>query len=105
MLAEEYRRQHIDDGGAGQRAALHGGDHALLDRRNVLVRNHAALDLVDELEALAARHRLEPQVDLTELAAAPRLLLVTVFALRLGLDRLAVRHLRAAQHDLDAEPL
>src|SRR5262245_35029534 len=105
MLAEEHRRQDIDDRRAGERAALHGGDHSLLDRRNVLVRDHATLDLVDELESLTARQRLEPQMHLAELAAATRLLLVAVLALRLGLDRLAIRHLRAAQHDLDAEAL
>ena len=44
--------------------------------------HHAALDLVEELEALAARQRLEPQVHLAELAAAAGLLLVAVLVLR-----------------------
>ena len=58
-----------------------------------------------ELEALAARQRLEPQVHLAELAAPAGLLLVPVLALRLALDGLAVGHVRLGQHHLDAEAL
>jgi hypothetical protein len=60
---------------------------ALLDRGDVVVRHDAALDLVEELEALA-RVRLEPQVDLGELAATAGLLLVAVLALGPLLDGL-----------------
>jgi hypothetical protein len=44
-------------------------------------RDGAALDRVDELEAGAARQRLDAQVHLAELAGAAALLLVAVVAL------------------------
>jgi hypothetical protein len=43
-------------------------------------RDRAALDLVDELEAGAARQRLDAQEHLAELAGAAGLLLVAVVA-------------------------
>ena len=60
-------------------------DDALLDRRDVVARHHAAGDLVLELEAGAARQRLDLEHDVAELAVAAGLLLVAA-ALR---DRLA----------------
>ncbi len=67
------------------------------------VGDHAALDLVDELEATALRQRLDLDVAVAELAAAAGLLLVA--ALRLGgaLDRLLVGHARRLEGDLGAE--
>src|SRR6185503_446651 len=82
----------------GQRRA-----HALLDARDELVRDRAAAHLVDELEAGAARQRLDAQEDLAELAGAAGLLLVAVVALGAAGDRLAVRDLRLLGVDLDAE--
>ena len=52
--------------------------------------NGAALDLVDELEACAARQRLDAQEHLAELAGAAGLLLVPVVAVGPGADGLAV---------------
>ena len=69
------------------------------------LRHHAALDLVQELEALAALERLEPQVHLAELAAPAGLLLVAVLVLGLALDGLAVGHARLGEQHLDAEAL
>ena len=57
---------------------------ALLHRGNERVGNRAAFDLVDELEAAAARQRLDAQVDLAELTRAAGLLLVPVVALGLA---------------------
>src|SRR6185369_16637874 len=63
---------------------------ALLDRRDKLVRDRAADDVVDELEPAAARERLDPEVDLAELAGAAGLLLVAVVALGRARDRFPV---------------
>ena len=66
--------------------------HAFLDRRDELAGDRAADDVVDELEARAARQRLDAQVHLAELAGAAGLLLVAVVAFGRTRDRLAVRH-------------
>ena len=51
-------------------------DRAFLDRRDEVSRHHAAADLVLELEAGAARQRLDVEHDIAELAVAAGLLLV-----------------------------
>ena len=61
------------------------------------------LTCVDELEARAARQRLDAQEHLAELAGAAGLLLVAVVAFGLGRDRLAVRDARRLGVDLDLE--
>ena len=73
----------------GQRVA-----HALLDGGDELARDGPADDRVHELEPRAARQGLEAQVDLGELPAPARLLLVPVLGGALRRDRLAVRDLR-----------
>src|SRR5439155_13859160 len=74
--------------------------HALLDRGDELRRDRATLDLVDELEARAARQRLDSQIDLAELAGAAALLLVPVVSLGRRGDGLAVCDSRRARVDL-----
>ena len=76
------RHPHVDDRVAGEDALGQRLAHALLDRRNELPRHDAADDLVDELEAGAARQRLHLEPGVAELAAAAGLLLE--LALRLG---------------------
>src|SRR5690606_40358863 len=75
---------------AGNRAAGEYLAHALLDRRDELSGNDAALDLVGELEAAAARQRFDPQEHLAELPGTAGLLLVPVVSLGLAADRLAI---------------
>ena len=75
---------------AGDEARLQHAAHALLDRRDELVRDRAALHLVDELEALAARQRLDLEEHLAELAGAAGLLLVPAVAFGARRDGLAV---------------
>ena len=77
---------------------------ALLHRRDELARHHAALDRVDELEALARLLRLDLQHDVAVLALAARLADELAFDVldRLA-DRLAIGHLRLADDGLDAE--
>ena len=74
--------------------------HALLHGRDEDGGDHAALHLVDELEAAAARERLDLEVDLAELAGAAGLLLVPAVALGLLRDRLAVGDLGRLGVDL-----
>ena len=75
----------VDHRVAGEEALDHGRAHALLDRRDEVARDGAADDLVDELEALAARQGRDFHPGVGELAAAAGLLLV----LALGLGRAA----------------
>ena len=56
--------------------------HAFFNRRDEVVGDDAALDLIDEFEALAAFERFDAQVDLAELSGAARLLLVAGMAFR-----------------------
>src|SRR5262245_12560733 len=89
ILAEEERHLNVHNRGPSERPALHAGDDPLLDRRDVLVGNNASLDLVKEPEPLAALERLEPEVNLSELAAPAGLLLVAVLVLGLAANRFA----------------
>ena len=73
--AVDQRHRDVDDG-KSQRAVLERVDHAFLDRGDVVARHHAAGDLLLEHEAGAARHRLDVEHDVAELAVAARLLLV-----------------------------
>jgi len=87
-LPSLHRHAHIlhrkaSDGTCGE----HGLD-ALLHGRDEVVGNDAALDLIDELEAGAARQWLDAQIDLAELAGAAGLLLVARVSLGIGRDRL-----------------
>src|SRR4029079_17840192 len=72
--------------------------------RDEPLRDHAALDLVDELElALAVAERLDLDVAVAELAPPARLLLVAPVGLGRLADRLLVRHARRLEVDLDPE--
>ena len=106
----------IDHREAGQVALLARVLDPLLDRGDVLARDRAAEDLVDELEVGAARQRLDRDLAVGELPMASRLLLVPAVRVRGLRDRLAVRHLRRMEdhlyavlllqlrhHDLDVE--
>ena len=69
VLAVDERDAHVDHRVAGLDAVLERLLDALLDRRDELGRDRAALDLVDEVEALAGR-RLDVDVDDAVLARA-----------------------------------
>src|SRR5712671_5644388 len=67
---------HILQREAGDESGFEDVAHTLLDGRNELAGNRAALHSVDELESLAARQRFDPEKNFAELARAPCLLLV-----------------------------
>jgi hypothetical protein len=75
---------HILDREAGDHAVGSAPGARPSRPRHEYAGDHAALDVVDELEAGAALQRLDLQVDLAELAGAARLLLVPAMALGLG---------------------
>ena len=59
VRAEREAGPHVDERVAGEHAALHRLLDAGVDRGDVLARDHAALDLVDELVAAAGAGGLE----------------------------------------------
>src|SRR6476661_1381776 len=101
------RRTDTHERVAGEHAVLHGVLDTGVHRRDVLTRDTATGDTVDELvhrAVLGLAQRLEADLDLGELARATGLLLVRVVVLEDGTtDRLAVGHLRLADVGLDLE--
>src|SRR4051795_6116988 len=76
VLAVVEAHPEILHGVSGERAVLHRLGDPLLHRRNEALRDRAALDLVDELEARARLGRTDLDVTVAELAPPPGLLLV-----------------------------
>ena len=98
-------RAEIHHREARQIAALGGGADALLHRRNVVLGNGAAEDIVHELESRAARQRLHAHAADAELAVAAGLLLVLAFGVGFGAYGLAVGHLGRLQRHVHLEAL
>ena len=96
------RHGEVDDRKADLRSGRGDLANALLDRRDIFPRHVAALDLVDEDDALAALAGFDGDLDAAELAGAARLLLVRVVDVDLAGEALAVRHLQRADVCLDA---
>src|SRR5262249_31640242 len=86
---------------ADERPLLDGLAEALVARRDVLTRDRAADDLVDELVVPhgVGRERLEVAADFRVLTGAAGLLLMRIGDLRAAGDRLAIRDLRLAGDD------
>jgi hypothetical protein len=94
----------VDHREASQHAVRQRVDQALFHCRDELARHHAALDLVDELEALARFLRLDGEHDVTVLALTAGLTdELAVDVGDLGADGFAVSHLRLADVGFDAE--
>ena len=104
VLAEMEDDAHVLDGVAGEHAFGEGLAHALLDGRDVLVRDRAADDGVHELEPRAALARLHLEPDLAELAVPAALFLMAVIGRRRDRDGFLVRDARRLGRDADAEP-
>ena len=104
MVGTEVNRSlHVHNREAAERTSLESLLDALFDRRDVFRRNHAALDLVDELEALAGFLRFELEAHMSVLTATTGLLDVLVLVLDRSRDRLAVSNLRSAHVASDVE--
>ena len=82
VAAVEERDLDVDHRVAGEHAAAHRLADALLDRRDELLRDDAADDVVLEDEARAALAGLDVDEHVAVLAAAAGLLDVLVFARR-----------------------
>src|SRR5690606_33276304 len=94
----------VDERVTGEDALVEGRLDALVDRRDVLARDGAALDLVDELVAAAGAGGLEVDHHVRVLAAATGLLDVLVRdVLHRAAAGLAVRDLRAADRVVQLE--
>ena len=70
VRAVDQRDLDVDHRVAGEDAVVSASRDALLDRGDVLPRDRAADDLVDELEALAGLVRLDLELDVAVLAVA-----------------------------------
>src|SRR5262245_65037412 len=81
------------DHGKAERARMEVIADADLDRRNVVLRHHAAGDLVAELEARAALTRLDRDHDVAKLTVTAGLLLV------------APAHFRSEEHTSELQSL
>ena len=82
---------------------LEGVDDALLDRRDVIARHHAARDLLIERKSGAARQRLDVEHHIAELAVTAGLFLVAPALDDRLPDGLAVTDARRAAVNGDAE--
>src|ERR1700678_1671124 len=97
------------DHGKTQRPVREAVDHAFLDRGNVVAGHDAAGDLIFKRKAGAARHRLDVEHDIAELAMAARLFLVPAALDDTLADGFAITDRRLAAFERDAitiaEPL
>src|SRR5690606_33495037 len=105
VLAVVDGHAHVLQRVSGDGAAGHHLAHALLHDGDELARDDAALDLVGELEAGAARQRFDAQEHLAGLAGAAGLLLVAVVPLGLAGDGFAIGDARWPGLDLDSVPV
>ncbi len=75
-------------------------NQTFLDGRNVVLRDRAAEDAIDELKALAAPKRCDPYPAVAELPMAAGLLLVTALNIGCAANGFAIRNLRSFQRDI-----
>src|SRR3954467_3167005 len=103
IFAIDQLHLEVDDREADKRTGQGRFAHALFDRRDIFLRNVAALDVVGKDEARAALAGLELDLDLGELAGTARLLLMGVGQLDRLLEIFAIGDLRRADIGLDLE--
>src|ERR1051325_10163731 len=96
------RHAHIDHWITREIASTHGFAHAFFDRGNIVAGNRPADDLIDKLESLARRERLDLYPGIAELAAPARLFFQSALRAGAPANGLLVRHLRRLEHDLRA---
>ena len=95
VLAVVELDAEVDHRVAGEEALPPDLLDALLDGRDEVARDRAAVDVVHELEVLAAGQRLDADPAVGELAVAAGLLLVAAMGLGRARDGLAVGDLAA----------
>ena len=101
---EVERDLHVNNRVAGEDASLERVFDTLFNGRDVFARNHAALDGVDEFEALAGFERFELEHDVTVLTTAAGLLGELAFGVfNHGADRFTVSNLGLAHGGFDVE--
>src|SRR5208282_3820580 len=103
IAAVEYGDLDVHHRIAGQMSFDQRVAHALFDRRNEVARDHAAHDVVDELEAFAARVRLDLEPAIAVLPAAARLTLVLALRFGASLDGFLVRNFGRLKLDVHVE--
>ena len=99
IAAVEDGGAEVDHGVAGEVAADGGFEDALFDGGDEVAGDGAAEDVVDELEAAAAREGFDADLAVAELAVASALFLVAAVAGGGGADGFAVGDLGGFQRD------
>src|SRR6185295_14188747 len=102
--AVRQRDVDVDDGEA-ERPARETVDYALLDRADIVARYRTADDLFVKFKPHAARHRLDLQHNVAELAVAAGLLLVPAALGDRFADRLQIADRGRLRLDVDAEAI
>src|SRR5690606_29776619 len=102
VAAVDQSDADIDHREAAQRAFLQRVLHALLDGRDILPGNRAAVDFLVELKAFAAAQGPDFDDDVAELAVAARLLLVAAVLPDRAADTLAIADRTGLRADDDA---
>src|SRR5258708_7490016 len=101
ILAVVEDGAEVHDGESRQEAPGSGIPDALLDGGNPVLRDGAAKDIVDELDALAALDRLHLDAAYAELAVATGLLFVFAFDVGFTADGFAVRDFGRFRGEID----
>ena len=96
IRAVVQRDLHVHDRVAGDHAGLHRALDTGVDRRNVLLRDRAADDGVDELVTFAGLVRFDLDLDVTVLTFTTRLTRILGVDVRQTANRLLIRDLRSA---------
>ena len=98
------RQRDVDvDDGEAERPARETVDHALFDRADIVARYRTADDFLVELKTRAARHRLDLQHHVAELAVAAGLLFMPAALGDRFADGLQITDRRRLRFDVDAE--
>ena len=105
ILAVVDRGAEIDDRKSGEITAFGRSANAFLDRRNPVLGNRSAENIVHELNAGAARRRLHADAADAELPVPAGLFFVLALGVGLAADRLAIGHFGRLERQVDVVAL